>query len=283
MNQSPLEIGTRELFLWETATGKLRGQWKGEPGKFNAYALSANGRVLATASLDTIRALDPATGEELARFKSHDSVIVALGLSPDGRKVVSGGADGTLTLWDLPTASVSPATKLGDDRLKELWNELESTDGKTAFRAMGTLSRHPDETMPFLRPLLPHGRAADPKVVERLVAELDHEEFAVREKASAALAKLGHAAAPLLRSAASSATSLEVRGRLRTLLARIDNAAIGSERIRMVRAIEVLERIGSPEASSMLRDVRDFANRSIAEEVHESTIAEPVTRLPNRP
>jgi WD40 repeat protein len=282
-NQSPLETGTRELFLWETATGQLRGRWKGEPKKFSAYAISPNGRVLATAAGNVLRAFDPATGDELARFESHDSVVVALGLSPDGRKVVSGAADGTVTLWDLSPAFAAPTAKLGDERLKSLWNELESADGQAAFRAIGTLSRHPDETLPFLRPLLPHGPAADPKVVARLVADLDHEDFAVREKASAALARLGHAAAPLLRSAANSATSPETRGRLRALVARLDNAGIGTARTRSLRALEVLERIGSAEARAVLRDVRDFGDRAIAEGISDAVIAEPVNRLPDRP
>ena len=282
-NESPLEIGARDLFLWETSTGKLRGKWKGDPGNFSAYALSGNGRVLATAVGDAIKAIDPASNELLAQFKSHDSVIVALGLSPDGRKLVSGGADGTLTLWDLSSALTPSPGKMGEENLKKFWKALEGEDGQAASFAVGMLSRQPGESLPFLRPLLPHGPAADPKVVAKLVTDLDHDDFAVREKASTALAQMGYLAAPLLRAAAKTATAAETRGRLRALLTRLDNAANGRERNRMIRAIEILERIGSPEARAILRDMRDFGDQSIADEISDSAIAEPVNRLPNRP
>lgn len=45
---------------------------------------------------------DVAAGHELVFWQAHDTGLTALTFSPDGHTLVSGSADGTLKLWDLP-------------------------------------------------------------------------------------------------------------------------------------------------------------------------------------
>jgi hypothetical protein len=84
----------------------------------------------------------------------------------------------------------------------------------------------------------------------RLIAELDSEQFSSRQRASAALAKLGDAAEPDLRLALRRTRSAEQRRRLGQLLDKLAEDA--PEPLRACRALEVLERIGTAEAKSVL-------------------------------
>jgi HEAT repeat protein len=62
----------------------------------------------------------------------------------------------------------------------------------------------------------------DPKKVRDLVKQLDDDEFDVREKADAALRKLGKDALPLLRKELTAAPSAEVRKRLDRIVSELD-------------------------------------------------------------
>ncbi len=95
----------------------------------------------------------------------------------------------------------------------------------------------------------PHERIA------QLLSDLDADDFAVREKASAELAKLGETARRSLWRAPRQQPSPEVEHRLKRLLEQKDTddtANAGRELLRGVRAVEVLEAIGTPEAKAVL-------------------------------
>jgi hypothetical protein len=89
-----------------------------------------------------------------------------------------------------------------------------------------------------------------------------------------------HAVAAM-QAAADAMSSLEARQRLRSLLRRLDDMAIGTERIRMLRAIETLERVGTIEARDALRDVQTFGNRELGEAAGEA-VDRVALRLPTR-
>src|SRR5206468_9115425 len=80
----------------------------------------------------------------------------------------------------------------------------------------------------------------------------DHAE--VRKRAAAGLEKLGELAIPALRSALKNSGSPEVRRQLALLLEEADPIifALPIERLRAARSVEILERIGSPEARDLL-------------------------------
>ena len=84
------------------------------------------------------------------------------------------------------------------------------------------------------------------EVLDRL-AESGRSDFRSQE-----LAEAGVAAEDLLRKALDKEVSAEVKMRARELLERIAKNGVAPERLRSLRAIEVLERIGNNDARQML-------------------------------
>jgi hypothetical protein len=76
----------------------------------------------------------------------------------------------------------------------------------------------------------------------------------VREKASAELEKAGEAAAHAIRNALRGGAGSEVRSRLRELLTKVEREEGGPSpgRLRALRSLESLVRIGTPEARRLL-------------------------------
>ena len=88
----------------------------------------------------------------------------------------------------------------------------------------------------------------DPKRLGQLIAELDAVQFAVREKATVELEKLGDAAEAALRKALAGRPSAEVERRAKLLLEKLRGPVTAPDRLRNLRAIEALEHAGTPEA-----------------------------------
>ena len=89
----------------------------------------------------------------------------------------------------------------------------------------------------------------------RLIADLDGELFSVRLRASAELEKLGDSAHGELVKALAASPSPELRRRIEALLG-TDGGRINSPTIlRGLRAVEVLDHIGTPEVRGLLRDL----------------------------
>jgi hypothetical protein len=88
--------------------------------------------------------------------------------------------------------------------------------------------------------------------IGQLIAKLDDASFVEREKASRALEGLEEGAEPALRRAVEESPSAEVRHRAETLLDKLEGHAVIGERLRSVRAIELLEHYATEEAKAVL-------------------------------
>jgi len=84
---------------------------------------------------------------------------------------------------------------LSPKEVARLWEDLAS-EAKKAHRAVGALSAAPQPPVSFLAARLRPIPVPDPPRVRRLLADLDSDTFAVREKAMAELEALERAAAP---------------------------------------------------------------------------------------
>jgi hypothetical protein len=117
----------------------------------------------------------------------------------------------------------------------------------------------PQTTVPFLRERLRPAQPADPRLLARMIADLDSAEFDVRERATNGLEKLGVLAESALRKALQEKPSNEVERRINLLVDRLDGAIPSPEDLRIFRATAVLEGLGTPEARQLLKELSEGA------------------------
>jgi hypothetical protein len=106
-----------------------------------------------------------------------------------------------------------------------------------------------------LKPVAP----LDPKRMDELIGQLDHEQFKVRQKATTELLHLGERLVPALDKALAGNPALETSLRVQDLRKRLTSLVIKGQRLQAFRAVEVLERIGTPPAREVLQGLADGA------------------------
>jgi hypothetical protein len=202
-----------------------------------------------------MRLWDLAGGQECKCLLGHEGTILSLAFAPDDRRLAASSPDAPVYLWDV--AGVTRRTvdrgRLAPARTEALWQELGDDDPGKAYPALIAMATAPAQVVPFLRRNLQPVSPADAGLMRRLLADLDNDEFAVREKASAALEKFGESAVPALREALARQPAAEAARRMKALLKTADNTVLSGALLRAVRAVAVLEQIGTPEAKEVLR------------------------------
>jgi eukaryotic-like serine/threonine-protein kinase len=68
-----------------------------------------------------------ATGQEPLTLKGHTDIVRCVAFSPDGKKIVSGGDDNRLKVWDAASGQETLTLKGHTDRV---WSVAFSPDGK---------------------------------------------------------------------------------------------------------------------------------------------------------
>jgi hypothetical protein len=247
-----------EVRFWDTATGQEVGRLTA-PDLVRSLVFSPDGRALATGGVDrTVRLWELATGKERLRFAGHENTVSSVTISADGRRLFSGSDDGTALVWDatgLAGAERPPAAPLTAEELEALWAGLADDDAARAYRAIRRLAAAPRQAAALCRERLRPVADADAGRVTRLLAGLDSENFGVREKATKELEKLGESALPFLKRALGGGPPLETRRRVEALLEKAAN--LSSDRLRALRALEVLEQAGTPEARQALETLAE--------------------------
>jgi WD40 repeat protein len=245
------------LTIWETTSGSERRRFEGDKTPLTAVAISPDGRLVATGDDNgLVRVWHLATGEKLREYTAHQGTVRALAFAPGG-PLFSASLDGSAFLWDVPRLkSKETPAKLSKDALDAAWTSLLGEDSKKAFETVTRLTATPDLAIELFRTRLKTTGGVDAKVIETLIAQLDDEDFEVREKATKELASLGGQTEVALRRALKATPSAEVTRRIEELLKKLTGGSVTSgERLRQERALEVLEDLGTPEAKKVLEEL----------------------------
>jgi hypothetical protein len=219
-----------EVRFWDADTGQMLRSVKAPSFTLgiSGCALSPDGKTLAvgtgTVRDPVIQLWETDSGTPLLGLRGHAGYVVSLAFSPDGKTLASGGWDTTVLLWDVPRA-----------RLIGLWWRLTG-DREVAAQAARLLAANPEGTVPFVRGCL--RRAAEQEApYARLLADLDHDRFEVRERASRRLEAAGPAAELALKLALVGDPSPEVRRRARQAPEKV-TAPREAEVLRLVADLE---------------------------------------------
>jgi hypothetical protein len=264
------------LLVREVSTGHLIRHYRG-----NSLLFSPDNRLVAILSDNTLRIHDLHSGDRLWEHKEPNGFVESFTFSPDGRLLAAACRDARVMVWEVGSGAKSANPQpLDAGDLERLWSDLEERaaadprvedwrenpvslwkDGAKcksarAYEAIGKLVADPERSLPFLKKHLQAASPADAERLGRLIADLDSEEFRKREAASRELSMLGAAAEPALRTAISRKPTLEMRKRLEALLR---DLARKQKRLGMagLRAIQVLECIGTKDAQQGLKDLAE--------------------------
>jgi RNA polymerase sigma factor (sigma-70 family) len=248
-------------------------------------AFSPDGRTLAWGSQvdPKIHLTEVATGKERQAFTGHRGGAVSLTFSADGKTLVSGGGDTTLLVWDLTGRARGGALSAAE--LDTLWQELLGDDAPRAYRAVRKFAASPASAIGLFRDRIKPVAPADEKRVANLVAELDSDDFAARQKAGAELEKLGDLAAGACRKALAGQPSAEARRQLTGLLEKqaAEARKPSAERVRVLRALEVLELSPTEEARQLLAALAKGAPGAWLTEEARLALARLTRRAPEEP
>lgn len=143
-------------------------------------------------------------------------------------------------------------------QLDAIWADfilLDDDGTKKAHEGVKALIRVPQVALPFLKQRVKPAPHPDGKRIQLLIADLDSPNFRTRDAATRELEKLGPHAVPALEKKLTEKLGLEMRRRLEQLLERAEATVLTPQELRTVRAIEVLQGIGSAEAIAFLQEL----------------------------
>jgi RNA polymerase sigma factor (sigma-70 family) len=246
-----------KIRLWNAATGEELGALADSdspPGYVGvmSYVFSPDGRLLARIGKGDIELWEVLSGKLRRHFRGHQAGIGPFAFSPDGQTLLSGSNDTTVLIWDVARRQEMRPGRLGEKELQELWDALAGGDAEKADRAICTLAAAAEQSVPFLERHLRPVKIADEERLARLIADLDSDQFAVREQAARKLEQLREHAETALRQALKKSPSLEARRRMERLLGKLRELPLAPDLLRVLRAVEVFERIDAPEARQLL-------------------------------
>jgi WD40 repeat protein len=292
-----------ELRLWDVTTGKLVFALPETKEHAKVVAFSPDGKIIWSAHYgNQIHSWDTQTGKLIRVWScgNADDLKTVFAFAPDGKVLAtaSGQSEGKIRLWDLKTETVLPiqtkeagevsqlcfspngaflaAASLKDVRLFQ----VSTLAQKQRFaKAWGTTSIafFPDNTTlvngsintPICLWDVDSGKSTTSEQIKRWIVQLDDEDFAIREQAFHKLEGVGRETDEALECVLKTDCSPEMRRRVEMLLETRKRGNIPG--IRALRAVELLEQIGTAEAMEVLRQLeKKTADGGIRAEVQRS-------------
>ena len=101
-----------EMRIWDVATGKELGQFRGEMGAVFDVGFSPDGnqiftagRVLNAADRGIVTVWDARSRQPVRTMLGHTRWVLRISVSPDGRQIASGSFDRSVRIWDTATGN----------------------------------------------------------------------------------------------------------------------------------------------------------------------------------
>ncbi|HWY86222.1 MAG TPA: hypothetical protein VNX28_05840, partial [Gemmataceae bacterium] len=217
-------------------------------------AISQDGDLLAQAAGRTACVWDLVAGKEIARLTGHDGNVTTMTFAPNAKTLATGSADTTVLIWDVAAFlkdRKAATTVLTEADAEAHWKILAGENEAEAHRAIRALAAVSSQALPFFTKRLKPVAPVDKTEVAKWIVDLDSDKFPVRQAAIKALEMVDAQALEPVQKALKGNTSLETRRRLEQILNTVSDRP-NPVTLRAVRAIAVLERIGSPEAKAVL-------------------------------
>jgi WD40 repeat protein len=251
--------------LLETATGRKLADWVGHHS--DGIRFTPDGRSLLEYSLQPFSFFlrEVSTGGYRAQYIYARRTVTNFTFSPDARKLIVSTRPYPVEIWDL-------VDKPGEWEARKpdaLWEALAvAHNAEHAYGAIRHLRAHPAKAVPFLKDRMKVPQLPDAKWLKERLQGLDAPVFRDRERATADLAAAGEVVVAGLREARKTA-SAEAQARLKPLIEKAE--AMTPEKLRAIRACEVLEGLGTPEALSLLESwARGAPETTLVREAKES-------------
>jgi hypothetical protein len=186
--------------------------------------------------------------------------VTALIFGADGKTLISASGDSTALVWDAMGRVRNgrwQAVYLPREDLQTCWINLAGSDTAKAYETLWMSVAAPHQAVNLLKDHLRPMPRLDPARASHLVADLESDKLAVRQRAKAELEEIAEQAESALRQALAAKPSLEAERRLQVLLTRLETWPPDALRVR--RALMVLEYIGAPEARQLLETLAQGA------------------------
>jgi len=244
--------------LWEVDSGRLVRQWDGVERITRGLAFVPGRRTLAVAGgSGAIRLWNLPDGAPAGVLEGHAGPVLSLAFAADGKRLVTSGADTTVLVWDMEkalSAPPRPTREWTDRELEEPWTRLKAEEAGVAYASVAALISAGEAAVKYLRArLTPVPPAALEERLRGLLDRLDADDFSDREQAQKELESIEKDVEGALPDALKAAKSEEARTRLEKIIQQGPFTVTDGEQLRRLRAIQVLESIGTEGAREILK------------------------------
>ena len=249
------------IHLWDMTTGEKFWTFTHEKYHVGEAALSPDGRYVAVGFLNdpAVHLYRIADSKEVAVFKGHAKGVSCIAFSPDGTMIASGSLDKTAIVWNVKDGLLAAAERPQADKdFARCWDTLRDGKPLEASEAVASLAAAQDDAVNWLEGKLRPVGKPDAAKVKKWLAQLNENVQTKRDEASRELAALGPLIETEVKQALADPPSAEVKRRLEELQRDLRSLwSSDPDTVRAVRAIYVLERVGSDKAVALLKKLAE--------------------------